>query len=179
MCIRDRYTPATAVSHLLYYCITKGGWVDRFVGVTDVLRAAVVQGCGWVDRFVPMVCCCGVSMRGLFLFLLFFLPLYRPRHAGVVQRTTINYVPLLIAINSGGIIRHAAAVYGYQVYMRVVGPTRRHNSSSRATSCVRAARKSDRFAHEHLIRFSQTQHKENCFVTLWSTHPCLWSQRIS
>ena len=50
---------------------------------------AVVQGCGWVDRFVPVVRCCGVStrVRGLFSFLFFFLPLYRPR-AGIVQRTT-------------------------------------------------------------------------------------------
>ena len=36
------YTSTTAVSHLLYCCITHGGWVDCFVGVTAVLRTAVL-----------------------------------------------------------------------------------------------------------------------------------------
>ena len=60
LCVRSGYTSTTAVSHLHYCSITHGASVDRFVGVTAVLRTAVllyvVQGCGWVDRFVPVVC---------------------------------------------------------------------------------------------------------------------------
>ena len=43
LCVRAGHTSTTtAVSHLLYCCMTHGGWVDRFAGVTAVIRTAVL-----------------------------------------------------------------------------------------------------------------------------------------
>ena len=43
LCVRSGHTSTTtAVSHLLNCFITHGGWVDRFVGVTAVLRTVVL-----------------------------------------------------------------------------------------------------------------------------------------
>ena len=88
----------TAVRHLLYCCITHGGWVDRFVGVTAVLRNAVllyyrVVG-WWIGSF--LWCVAVVCPRGFVGYFVLSFSRYRPR-AGIVQRTTSSRVFLVYA----------------------------------------------------------------------------------
>ena len=94
LCVRTGYRFTTAVRHLLYCCITRGGWVDRFVGVPAVPRTAILLWCCntglWVGASVRscgvVAVSCSHGFVGCFFFL-FFLPLYRPR-AGIVERAT-------------------------------------------------------------------------------------------
>ena len=77
-------TPLQLLYPLCCTVVIRGVWVDRFVGVTAVLRSAVLlKVVGWIASLLLCVPVVRPRRRDHF----FFLPLYRPRD-GIVQRTS-------------------------------------------------------------------------------------------
>ena len=78
-------TPLQLLYPLCCTVVIRGVWVDRFVGVTAVLRSAVLlKVVGWIASLLLCVRLVNPRLREFFLF-----TLYRPR-AGIVQHTTSN-----------------------------------------------------------------------------------------